>query len=335
MVVRVVPLCDAARVGALVEASLREPDRERVHRLGGLLRGERREERRVDAAREEHADGNVGEQVRPHRVAHACAQLLHQLRLVVVAQLGLMHRRGMGVALDAHVAALLPHEQMPCRELAHVAEDRVRRGDGVEGEERLERVEVDLAARQGAHLRRELERAAGCAVVERLDAVAVAREHEPARALVPDRDREHPAQPAREVEAVLLVQVHDRLRVGVRAVRVPVVHELAHELRVVVDLAVLDDDAASVLVEDRLVAAGEVDDRESARRERDGAVDVFAGGVGAAVLERRAHRLQARTVRRPRHSTDPAHRPRTLGGAAARSVGERRSCGLHACRRAR
>ena len=143
---------------------------------------------------------------------------------------------------------------MPGRELADVAEDRVRRRDRVEGEERLERVEVDLAARQRPQLRREAQLVAAVPVVERLDPVAVAREHEAAPPRVPDRDREHPAQPLGEAEPVLLVEVDERLGVAARAELVPGALELAAELRVVVDLAVLDDDAASVLVRDRLVA---------------------------------------------------------------------------------
>ena len=305
--VRAVSLRDEARVRALVEAPLGEPDRERVHRLRRLLRRERGEERRVDAAGEEHADRHVREQVRAHRVAHARAQLLHELGLVVVAQLLFARGGRPRVPLDARVASLLPREEVAGGQLAHVAEDRVRRRDRVEGEEGFERVEVDLAARQGAQLGRELERAAGRAVVERLDPVRVAREHEAAAPLVPDRDREHPAQPLRELEAVLLVQVDERLGVRVRPVRVARAHELARELRVVVDLAVLDDDAAAVLVEDRLVAAGEVDDGQPPRRERHRPLDVLAGAVGAAVLERRAHPLEPGAVGRACKSTDPAH----------------------------
>jgi hypothetical protein len=75
--------------------------------------------------------------------------------------------------------------------------------------------------------------------------------------------------------------------------------ELSPQLRVVVDLAVLDDDAASVLVRDRLVAVLEVDDREAARREGDGAVDVLAVTVGAAVDEQVAHRAQRSTSAAP------------------------------------
>src|SRR4029079_16491737 len=82
------------------------------------------------------------------------------------------------------------------------------------------------------------------------------------------------------------------------------------QLGVVVDLAVLDDDTASVLVRDRLVAVLEVDDREAARSEGDGAVDVLAVTVGAAVDEQVAHRTQRADVRGAvcrRDPADPAH----------------------------
>jgi hypothetical protein len=66
--------------------------------------------------------------------------------------------------------------------------------------------------------------------------------------------------------------------------------ELAAQLRVVVDLAVLDDDAGAILVRDRLVAVLEVEDRKTPSRERNGAVDVLAGAVRAAVDEPLRHR---------------------------------------------
>ena len=64
VMVGAVALRDAPRVGALVEAPLLEADRERVHGFCRLLRGERGQDGGVDAAREQDADGNVGEQVR-------------------------------------------------------------------------------------------------------------------------------------------------------------------------------------------------------------------------------------------------------------------------------
>jgi hypothetical protein len=69
--------------------------------------------------------------------------------------------------------------------------------------------------------------------------------------------------------------------------------KLVRELGVVVDLAVLDDDDSSVLVGDRLVAGGEVDDREAARGQADAVGDERAVGVRPAVDERRAHARQS------------------------------------------
>ena len=98
-----------------------------------------------------------------------------------------------------------------------LTEDRQRPRDRVEGEKRLERVEVDLAARKRAQLGGERELVAVVAVVERLDPEAVAGEHEPAALGVPEREGEHAAQPLHEALAVLLVEVDEHLGVAARA----------------------------------------------------------------------------------------------------------------------
>ena len=199
---------------------------------------------------------------------------------------------------------------MTRRQLARVLEDRERCRHAVEREERLECIEVDLAARQRAKLGRELELAVVRAVVQRLDPVPVAREDEAPLARVPDRDREHPAQPFRETGSPLLVRVNQDLGVAVRAERVARTLQLGHELLVVVDLAVLHDDDGAVLVRDRLVAAGEIDDREPPCREPDGAVDERAAGIRAAMHERSTHRREPAGIggsARGGDSADPTH----------------------------
>ena len=232
---------DRPRAVELVERRLLEADRERAHRLRRLLGGERRERARVDAAGEQHADRHVRDQVRAHRVAQARAALLDELRLVLVVA-----RRQRARAREAgeRRAAVVPGQRVAREQLADVPEDRERRGHDVEGEERLERVEVDVAVRQRVELGRERELAVDVAVGERLDPEAVAREHEPPLARVPDRDGEHAAQPLPQPRAPLLVAVHEHLGVAAAAEPVPGPLELVHQLAVVVDLAVLDDDDA-------------------------------------------------------------------------------------------
>jgi hypothetical protein len=261
-----VPLRDEPGVVELVERALLESDREGPQRLGPLFRRERSEQRGVDAAREENAHGHVADEVGADGVADPRAQLLDELRLVAPPLFLDRNGRRPRKAFDPHRARLRPDEQVPGRQLPDLTEDRQRRGDRVEGEERLERVEVDLAAREGAELGRELEPVRRRAVVERLDPEPVARKDEPPPARVPDRRGEHPAQPFGECVAVFLVEVEKHLRVAARAKAVAGTLELAAELAVVVDLAVLDDMQRPVLVSDRLVAGREVDDREAAGR---------------------------------------------------------------------
>ncbi len=71
--------------------------------------------------------------------------------------------------------------------------------------------------------------------------------------------------------------------------RCPRAFEPGPQLAEVVDLAVENDRDAAVLVEDRLVAARQVDDRQPPHPERDRSVDEIACIVGAAMRHRIAH----------------------------------------------
>jgi len=273
------------------------------------LRSERCQYGGIDASREQNADRHIRKQVRPHGIAQPGAELLDELRLVVSSHLLQRDRAGPDVAFDLD-AALRPDEQVARGELPRVAKDRVRRRDRIEREERLERVEIDLAARERAQLGRELELAARVAVVERFDPVAIACEHETPCLRVPDCNCEHAAESTHVLRAVALVEMEMDFGVAMRSERVALTLELTPQLRIVVDLAVLDDDARSVLARDRLVAARKVDDREAPCRQRDRTVDVLAGAVRPAVYERGAHRGQALNACRAgsrRDPTDPAH----------------------------
>ena len=157
---------------------------------------------------------------------------------------------------------------------------------------------------QRLHLRAEGEPSRRLRVVERLDAHAVAREDEPAQAAVPEGDPEHAAQMAHELRPVLLVEVHDRLRIAVRAEAMPPRLEPRAQLAEVVDLAVEDGADRAVLVRDRLMAALDVDDREAADPERGARPDPPASLIGAAMDDRRRHLRELRLVEGPARRVD-------------------------------
>ena len=126
-------------------------------------------------------------------------------------------------------------------------------------------------------------------VVERLDAETIASDQETPALPIPEREAVHAVERVREVIAVLLVGVDDDLGVAASAEAMPGALEPRSELAKVVDLAVADDPDALVLVGDRLMAAGEVDDRQAAHAEQHLAVQVVAVIVGAAMGRDRAH----------------------------------------------
>ena len=186
-----IALRDGPRSVQLVVRRFLEADRKRAQCFRGFLGGERRQRAGVHTPGEEDADGNIRDQVRAHRVAQPGAAFLDELGFVLVVPCG--QRACARVALDLD-AAVVPAECMPGQELANVLEDRERPRHDVEREERLECVEVDLPFRQRVELGRERQLALDVAVIERLDAEPVARQHESPLARVPHRDREHAAK---------------------------------------------------------------------------------------------------------------------------------------------
>ena len=83
--------------------------------------------------------------------------------------------------------------------------------------------------------------------------------------------------------------------------------ELATQLAVVVDLAVVHQPQRAVVARERLHAGvAEVDDREPAEAERDAFVVERAVAVGPAMVERGGHLRDRRSLRRTAECDDPA-----------------------------
>src|SRR5687768_16266306 len=76
----------------------------------------------------------------------------------------------------------------------------------------------------------------------------------------------------------------------------PASFEAAAKLPIVIDLAVVDDPFRLVRVVDRLLAAGEIDDREPAHRKADAAIQIEAIFVGTSMLDGEVHRLKDLTI---------------------------------------
>ncbi len=100
-------------------------------------------------------------------------------------------------------------------------------------------------------------------IEQRLHAEPVAREKQGLLWLVPKCKGEHAAKALDARLAPGFPGVHDDFRVTAGAEHVAQRRQFRDQLAVVVDLAVENDDDRAVFVEQRLLACGQVDDRES------------------------------------------------------------------------
>src|SRR5437588_12747858 len=114
---------------------------------------------------------------------------------------------------------------------------------------------------QRFRLRRIEELAVEYTVVERFFAKTIAGKDQLFPARVPKRDREHSVQSIDKSLAVFLVKMRDDLGIGRGGEAVSFLLEIATDLAVVVELAILHRDDRAIFIKDRLVAGLKIDDR--------------------------------------------------------------------------
>jgi hypothetical protein len=186
------------------------------------------------------------------------------------------------------------------RQLADAGEHRARRdrgpkrqglieADRIEGPRQVGRAgedRLDLAAED--HL------AVALGVVERPHPDPIASQDQAALGAIPQREGPLAVHPIEGVLAPLLPGVEDDLGVALGAEAVAGGDELRAQLDVVEDLAVEDDPQSLVLVGHRLLAAGQIDDRQAGVGQPGARVAVGPELVGPAVVHRPQHPGQSR-----------------------------------------
>ena len=156
-------------------------------------------------------------------------------------------------------------------------------------------------------------------VVERLDAVVVAGEHQAGLvagvvAQVEDGERPHAVEAGEAVGPPLQVRVQHHLGVARGVEGVAERFELGPQLAEVVDLAVVGELHRAVVGADRLVTTGGVDDREAAVAEAGQRVLEEPLAVGAAVGDPAGHGGQEGGVGRAPEPGNATHGRRSLQG---------------------
>ena len=222
-----------------------------------------RDQRRVQATRQQHAIRHVAHHLPVHGALERLAQLLlrdsHALGGVVVAP---------GLDVIAHELAAGAVVVMPRRKLRDIAAD----------------------AHQRLHLRRHTQPAAAVvAPVQRTHAHRIARNEIALRGPVPQREREdtvEAVEPAggavHRIACGFAIQRIDHLAIGPTLERVRL-RQLLLKLTVVVYLAVDRQHQRAVRRPQRLRTAGRVDDGQPFVHQDRALVDVHAAPVGATV----------------------------------------------------
>ncbi len=210
------------------------------------------------------------------------------------------------------------HQRLARQHPPDAGEDGVAAGGELQLQQLVARLAHQLgrdeaARNQAFGLRREGEALRGLDVIERLDAERIARQDEPPRRRIVQRQRIHAAQPAGEIEPVAAIEMQRQL--AIRLGRERRVRQRRPQLDVIVDLGIGDERRTAGLVE-RLVAGREIDDGEPRLHHADIARAIMPGAVGPAMKERRLHRLEdgggGRLAALRHHAGDAAHQRRTV-----------------------
>ena len=137
-----------------------------------------------------------------------------------------------------------------------------------------------------------------CIVMQRFDPEVIPGQHQPFPPLpaVEDGEGEDAVQAGKGLRALVGVKLQDHLGIGGGMEAVALRQQLFAQFAVVVDLPVVDDRQAFILVEDRLIAGGQVDDAQAAVPQADLAGRVNRPGIRPTVRQDAAHRLHQRAV---------------------------------------
>ena len=257
----------------------------------------------IDASRQEQPEGHIGAHVLAHHLFKQRGKSLLRLRHV---QSPGDQRLERPEALALHVQPIVDRQRMAGRHArdagkgsALAAEKFVLQelndGIGIQCRRCRQQWQQRLELRAEGHTRAVLEH------IQRLDAQAVARQHQAPSRTVVQCQGEHSVQAPQAGDAFSRVDLQHafRIRPGQRLDTVARA-ELMAQLDIVVDLAVDHRGEFMAGRDDRLVAAGQVDDRQPGVHQPDRPVQRDAEVIRAAVTQRRRSELELGAQRRRR-----------------------------------
>ena len=286
-----------------VEAGIVEADGAGIHRLA---RGQLRHH--GDHRAGVHAAGEKGTQwhFRDHADIHRFAQAFDQFsaRLLFTAQIQWCKRHVPVLPGLGNGVIRLQAQGEPRRQLARLLENRLRFRHVAKGKVILNGLWIQFPLQlrmdqQGLQLGGKDKQAVGqLRIVEGLDAQAVTRQKQAPPVAVPQGKGKHAAETLHTGLAPLFPGMHNDLGVAVGAEYMAGGPQFPGEFLEVVDLAVVDHHHGIILVEQRLLAAGEIDDGQAPVAEAKAGLGVNTAFIGTAMKLELVHALQQALVDR-------------------------------------
>src|SRR5690349_8019811 len=209
----------------------------------------------------------------------------------------LFDRDGGPIAIHLDVAVPIAGEDVTRRQLANALKDRqwirhVAEREILAGGLAVERAGKLTEGEKCPQFRRKYEPIRRGPIVERFDAEPIASQEQSPQARIPYPDGEHAPERIDKTGPRFFVEMDQRLRVASARYAVSLALELAAELPEIVDLSIEHRTDSSVLIEDGLSTAGDINDAEPTHPERDSRRDVAALVIGTPVPDGVAHCVQ-------------------------------------------
>ena len=197
---------------------------------------------------------------------------------------------------DLHLPALIA-EIVGRRHFVDPFEEGLRSGGILEGEVALQCLLVQFLVKmrmvqETLDLRAEHQGAFHPGIIQRFDAKEVTGAEELLLFLVPDDEGKHAPQLVQQLFAVFFIAVEEHFRVGGGLEHMTCLQKVLFDFPIIVDLPVEGEDFATVLVQNGLASAFQVDNGKPPKPQGDGTVHIIIRVVRATVTDGVRHRAE-------------------------------------------
>ena len=281
--------------------------------VGHLLPGKRDDGAGVQSARQEGADGHVGDELLLHRPP----QVINRSR----NRFGITQRGARRVEEGQLIPGPAPldsprtdPERLPGTQFAHVPQQGPFAGTVEEREVAVQGQRIELAClgrqpEQGLDLAGKCESPTGQSVVERLDPHSITRHEQGSIPPIPQSESEDAVEPAQHRLALPQVEMQQDFGVRVATEADAAVDQVGAQLAIVIDLAVEDHDDGAIRAGHGLSArGGQIDDGQTAMDEADTLIiHVDATSIRTAMRDELPGLLKHLVGERAGEAGDAAH----------------------------